>query len=73
MTGADIRAVRRAAAMTQKQFAEAIGLQPNSLARIERGERPVTARLIAAVRLLEMVYRLRVPTPILDRSETSVV
>lgn len=73
MTGADVRAVRRAAGMTQKTFAEAIGLQPNSLARIERGERTVTARVMAAVRLLETVYRLRVPAPSLDSSETSVV
>lgn len=73
MNGQELRAIRHAAGLTQRAFAEAIGLHPNSLARIERGERPVTARLIAAVRLLEMVHRLRVTAPSLDSSETSVV
>jgi DNA-binding transcriptional regulator YiaG len=59
VTGAEIKAIRRGAGLTQRVFAEAIGMQPNSLARIERGERSVTPRVMAAVRLLETVYRLR--------------
>lgn len=73
MTGQELRAIRHAAGLTQRAFAEAIGLRPNSLARIERGERPVTAQVLAAVRLFRFVYRLRVPSPTLDSSQTPVV
>ena len=42
--------------MTQEQLAEAIGMQKNSIARMERGERPIRKHTELAVkyRLLTM-------------------
>ena len=38
MTGRMLRQMRQRAALTQAEVAEALGLHPNTLARIERGE-----------------------------------
>ena len=51
MTGAELRRTRRKAEQTQQQFATDLGVAPNTVARWERGERPipkwVTRRLAA--------------------------
>jgi len=49
MTAAEYRAARVAAGLTQRQAAEAIGVAPNTIARRERGERPVTPEAAAAL------------------------
>lgn len=57
MTSRTLRRVRDTMGLTQKAFAKLIGIHPNSLARMERGElglRPTTERLI---RLLVKTHR----------------
>ena len=49
MTAAEYRAARVAAHLTQQQLATAIGVAPNTIARRERGERPVTPEAAAAL------------------------
>lgn len=52
MNSDEFRAARARLGLTQSAFAERLGMAPNSVARMERGERPVTARTAAAVALL---------------------
>ena len=42
MTGSELASLRHALGLTQAQFAPLLGLRPDSLARLERGERGVT-------------------------------
>ena len=49
MTAQEYRAARVAAGLTQLQAAEAIGVAPNTIARRERGERPITPEAAAAL------------------------
>ena len=49
MTAAEYRAARVAAHLTQQQLANAVGVAPNTIARRERGERPVTPEAAAAL------------------------
>ncbi len=49
MTPSELRRARHRLRLTQSQFADLVGVAPNSVARWERGEmgmRPTTARLI---------------------------
>ena len=59
MTAAEYRAARVAAYLTQLQAAEAIGVAPNTIARRERGERPITPEAAAA--LLYAIEQRRPP------------
>jgi len=52
MTGAGLRKMREQLRMTQEQLAEAIGMQKNSIARMERGERPIRKHTELAVKYL---------------------
>ena len=52
MTGEQLRQARERLGMTQSQLAEAIGMQTNSLAMIERGLRPVVKTTELAVKYL---------------------
>lgn len=52
MSSADLRAFRDMLGLTQAELAERIGMHPNSVARMERGELAISARTAAAVRLL---------------------
>lgn len=45
MTGAELRALRRAAGLTQRELAAIVGLHRNTLARLERGEWPINWKL----------------------------
>ena len=45
MTGADLRHERRRVGMTQRELAEQMGLHRNTVARLERGEWPISDRL----------------------------
>ena len=45
MTGADLRHQRRCVGMTQRELAERMGLHRNTVARLERGEWPISDRL----------------------------
>jgi transcriptional regulator with XRE-family HTH domain len=57
MTGQELRQARMRLGMTQKQLAEAIGMQKNSLAMIERGLRPVMKTTELSVRYLLVVSK----------------
>jgi transcriptional regulator with XRE-family HTH domain len=50
MTGTELRALRRRAGHSQRTLALALGMNPNSLAILERGERPVRQVVALAVR-----------------------
>ncbi len=52
MDGADLRRMRRRLKMSQSQLAEAIGMQKNSIARMERDERPIRLHTILSVKYL---------------------
>ncbi len=41
MTGAELRRARKRLGMTQAELAEALGMQRNSIARMENGRQPV--------------------------------
>jgi len=45
MTGADLRHERRRVGLTQRELAERMGLHRNTVARLERGEWPISDRL----------------------------
>ena len=45
MTGADLRHQRRRAGLTQRELAARAGLHRNTVARLERGEWPISDRL----------------------------
>ncbi len=52
MTGQELRRLRRRLGLSQSKLAEAIGMQKNSVARMERGERPIMKTTELAVRYL---------------------
>ena len=52
MSSDDLRQLRDMLGLTQAELAERIGMHPNSVARMERGELAISARTAAAVRLL---------------------
>lgn len=52
MTGADLADARRRLGLTQRALALKLHITANSVARMERGERVVTARTAAAVEAL---------------------
>lgn len=45
MTGAELKELRHAAGLTQRELAAMVGLHRNTLARLERGEWPIGWRL----------------------------
>jgi transcriptional regulator with XRE-family HTH domain len=45
MTGAYLRHERRRAGLTQRELAARVGLHRNTVARLERGEWPISDRL----------------------------
>jgi DNA-binding XRE family transcriptional regulator len=59
MTGEELRRVRKRLGMTQIELAEAIGMQKNSVAMIERGLRPVMKTTELAVRYLLVMSKNR--------------
>lgn len=50
MTGEDVRALRRQAAMSQQEFGNAIGLSRETISRIERGSEDIDRRTELAMR-----------------------
>jgi transcriptional regulator with XRE-family HTH domain len=52
MPAREFRAARERLGLTQSAFAEALGLHPNTVARMERGELPVSVRTAKMVALL---------------------
>jgi DNA-binding XRE family transcriptional regulator len=52
MDKAELKKARERLALTQSELADAIGMQRNSIARMERGERPVLKHTELAVKYL---------------------
>lgn len=52
MDSAGLRTIREALRLTQAELAARLGMHPNTIARMERGELAISARTAAAVRLL---------------------
>ncbi len=52
MIGKELRRLRKRLGMIQAELAEAIGMQKNSVARMERDERPIVKSTEMAVRYL---------------------
>jgi DNA-binding XRE family transcriptional regulator len=59
MTGEQLRQARKRLGMTQSELAEAIGMQKNSIAMIERGLRPVMKTTELSVRYLLVMSKSR--------------
>ena len=60
MTGAELRHAReRRLGLTQEGLAERIGMRKNSIARMERGERPILKHTELAVKYLLLTMRKR--------------
>jgi transcriptional regulator with XRE-family HTH domain len=57
MTSVELRDVRTSLAMTQQQLADAIGMHVNTVACMERGEKPISPRTVAALEMLRRVMR----------------
>jgi transcriptional regulator with XRE-family HTH domain len=55
MTPTDLRALRERLGLTQSALADALGMHANTVACMERGEKPISERTGAA---LDMVARL---------------
>jgi transcriptional regulator with XRE-family HTH domain len=52
VTGKELAKLRKKLGLTQAQLAERIGIAPNSLARLERGERKIAEPIARLVKLL---------------------
>jgi DNA-binding XRE family transcriptional regulator len=59
MTGEQLRHARKRLGMTQSELAEAIGMQKNSIAMIERGLRPVMKTTELSVKYLLVMSKNR--------------
>lgn len=57
MTGDDLRAQRTEMGFTQAQIADALGMHVNTVACMERGEKPISRRTVAALEMLARVMR----------------
>ena len=58
MTGAELRLVReKRLGLTQEGLAELIGMRKNSIARMERGERPILKHTQLAIQYLLLTMR----------------
>jgi len=59
MSGSELRRLRERLTMTQAKLADALGMQKNSVARMERDERPVMQTTEMAVRYLLVMQSKR--------------
>ncbi len=57
MTEAGLKRARKQLGMTQAALAEALGMQRNSVARMERGEQPIMRTTELAVKYLLSIMR----------------
>ena len=57
MNGAELKRARDRLKMTQAELADAIGLQRNSIARMERDEQPVRLTTELALRFLLLTMK----------------
>ena len=52
-----MRAIRKRLGWTQREFAERLGLHPNTVARQERGEAGIAGAVERLARVLDGMYR----------------
>jgi transcriptional regulator with XRE-family HTH domain len=53
MTGHELRHLREQLGLTQRELAELIGMHPNTVACMERDDKPISRRTEATLRLLQ--------------------
>lgn len=76
MEGKDLRARRRQLGMTQKQFADVIGVSSNFVAMMERGERPIgerTALIVAGLRRRPLIRPATTTDPMEREIEEALI
>jgi len=61
MKGSEVRRVRKQLGLTQRAFAEHVGVNPNTVARWERGELNVGSTAAILIRLLGHLHRKEGP------------
>ena len=59
MTGKQLRSIRKRLGWTQREFAEKLGIHPNTLARQERGESGIGGSVERLARVLDEMHRPR--------------
>lgn len=59
MTGTEIRALRIARGWTQQDLGNELGIHQNTVARLERGELPITRRMAQTIRLVSQIAAMR--------------
>jgi transcriptional regulator with XRE-family HTH domain len=52
MSGAELRAIRKSLSLTQKTFAQALGIHPVTMANYELGEYPIPCAVELAAKYL---------------------
>jgi DNA-binding transcriptional regulator YiaG len=57
MRGTEVRQVRKRLRLTQREFAGRVGVNPNTVARWERGELTVGSTAAILIRLLGQLHR----------------
>ena len=57
MTGEELREIRERLGWTQREFAEQLGLHPNTLAKQERGEARIRVAIERLARVLDGMHR----------------
>jgi transcriptional regulator with XRE-family HTH domain len=57
MLPADLAALRSALGFTQAQLADALGMHANTVACMERGDKPISVRTVAALEMLQRITR----------------
>jgi transcriptional regulator with XRE-family HTH domain len=57
MKPSDFRALRESFGFTQAQLADALGMHANTVACMERGEKPISSRTVAALEMLQRITR----------------
>lgn len=65
MTGKDLRALRSAIGWTQREMGDELGIHANTVARLERGDLPITKRMAQTIKLVSDVAYMRMA---LDRT-----
>lgn len=63
MKPAELRAVRESHGWTQSQLADALGMHVNTVACMERGDKPISSRTVAALDMLARVMQPPAPVP----------
>ena len=61
MRPADLLALRESLRLTQSALADALGMHANTVACMERGDKPISSRTAAALEMLRRVMRPPAP------------